>query len=96
MANEVGIVISCAIVDAVGHATPLNAWMRWGRFTTADLWHDKGGRGDGSNPRRTTAQGAAGQDLDASHVIGLCLAAGLGSDGRRWLARCRSGRLPMQ
>ena len=42
-----------------------------------------------SNRRPTTAKGAAGQDLDVAHAIGLALAAG----PERWTAM--EGRVPV-
>ena len=80
MANQAGIAISCAIVDAGGHIILLER-MDGGRFHTAHSCTTKAVCA-ASNRRPTTAQGAAGQDLDVSHAIGLALAAG----PERWTA----------
>src|SRR5258705_5884380 len=73
MANQAGIAISCAIVDAGGHMILLER-MDSGRFHTVHSCTTKAGCA-ASNRRPTTAKGAAGQDLDVSHAIGLALAA---------------------
>ena len=80
MANQAGIAISCAIVDAGGHVMLLER-MDNGRFHTVHSCTTKAVSA-ASNRRPTTAQGAAGQDLDVSHAIGLALAAG----PERWTA----------
>ena len=80
MANQAGIAISCAIVDAGGHVMLLER-MDDGRFHTVHSCTPKAVSA-ASNRRTTTAQGAAGQDLDVSHAIGLALAAG----PERWTA----------
>jgi glc operon protein GlcG len=80
MANQAGIAISCAIVDAGGHVMLLER-MDDGRFHTVHSCTTKAVSA-ASNRRPTTAQGAAGQDLDVSHAIGLALAAG----PERWTA----------
>jgi glc operon protein GlcG len=80
MANQAGIAISCAIVDAGGHMIVLER-MDGGRFHTVHSCTTKAVCA-ASNRRRTTAKGAAGQDLDVSHAIGLALAAG----PERWTA----------
>jgi glc operon protein GlcG len=80
MANHTGIAISCAIVDAGGHIILLER-MDGGRFHTVHSCTTKAVCA-ASNRRPTTAQGAAGQDLDVSHAIGLALAAG----PQRWTA----------
>jgi glc operon protein GlcG len=76
MASQAGIAISCAIVDAGGHMI-----LDGGRFHTVHSCTTKAVCA-ASNRRPTTAQGAAGQDLDVSHAIGLALAAG----PERWTA----------
>src|SRR5215470_11576993 len=68
MARQAGISISCAVVDG-------------GRFHTVHSSTTKAVC-SASNRRPTTAKGAAGQDLDVSHAIGLALAAG----PERWTA----------
>jgi glc operon protein GlcG len=83
MANQAGIAISCAIVDAGGHVMLLER-MDDGRFHTVHSCTTKAVSA-ASNRRPTTAQGAAGQDLDVSHAIGLALAAG----PERWTAMAR-------
>ena len=80
MANQAGIAISCAIVDAGGHMILLGR-MDGGRFHTVHSCTTKAVCA-ASNRRPTTAKGAAGQDLDVSHAIGLALAAG----PERWTA----------
>jgi glc operon protein GlcG len=80
MANEAGIAISCAIVDAGGHMILLER-MDGGRCHTVYSCTTKAVCA-ASNRRPTTAKGAAGQDLDVSHAIGLALAAG----PERWTA----------
>ena len=80
MASEAGIAISCAIVDAGGHMILLER-MDGGRFHTVHSRTTKAVCA-ASNRRATTAKGAAGQDLDVSHAIGLALAAG----PERWTA----------
>jgi glc operon protein GlcG len=80
MAKQAGIAISCAIVDAGGHMILLER-MDGGRFHTVHSCSTKAVCA-ASNRRPTTAKGAAGQDLDVSHAIGLALAAG----PERWTA----------
>src|SRR5215471_10163542 len=80
MARQAGISISCAIVDAGGHMI-LFERMDGGRFHTVHSSTTKAVCA-ASNRRPTTAKGAAGQDLDVSHAIGLALAAG----PERWTA----------
>ena len=80
MANQAGIAISCAIVDAGGHMILLER-MDGGRFHTLHSSTTKAVCA-ASNRRPTTAKGAVGQDLDVSHAIGLALAAG----PERWTA----------
>src|SRR5438477_7135844 len=74
MASQAGIAISCAIVDAGGHVILIER-MDGGRFHTVHSCTTKAVCA-ASNRRPTTAKGAAGQDLDVSHAIGLALAAG--------------------
>jgi glc operon protein GlcG len=80
MAGQAGIAISWAIVDAGGHMILLER-MDGGRFHTVHSCTTKAVCA-ASNRRPTTAKGAAGQDLDVSHAIGLALAAG----PERWTA----------
>src|ERR1700692_3871324 len=79
-AREAGIVVSVAITDAGGHLILLER-MDGGRFHTVHSCTTKAVCA-ASNRRPTTAKGAAGQDLDVSHAIGLALAAG----PERWTA----------
>jgi len=79
-AREAGIAISCCITDAGGHVIVLER-MDGGRFHTVHSCTAKAVCA-ASNRRLTTAQGAAGQDLDVTHAIGLALAAG----PERWTA----------
>src|SRR5260221_14459626 len=80
MANQAGIAISCAIVDAGGHIILLQR-MGGGRFYTVHSCTTKAGCA-ASNRRPTTAKGAAGEDPDVGHALGLALAAG----PERWAA----------
>ena len=80
MANAAGIAISCAIVDAGGHIILIER-MDGGRFHTVHSSTTKAVCA-ASNRRPTSAAGAAGQELDVSHAIGLALAAG----PQRWTA----------
>jgi uncharacterized protein GlcG (DUF336 family) len=79
MAGQAGIAICCAIVDAGGHIILLER-MEGGRFHTVHSCTKAVCAA--SNRRPTSARGAAGQDLDVSHAIGLALAAG----PERWTA----------
>src|SRR5258707_2507138 len=80
LAERAGIAISCAIVDGGGHMMLLER-MDGGRFHTVHSSTTKAVCA-ASNRRPTTAKGAAGQDLDVSHALGLALAAG----PERWTA----------
>jgi uncharacterized protein GlcG (DUF336 family) len=73
-ARQADIAISCCITDAAGHVIILER-MDGGRFHTLHSCTTKAVCA-ASNRRATTAQGAAGQDLDTVHAIGLALAAG--------------------
>tara|TARA_B100000315_G_C14573517_1_gene586833 strand:- start:2437 stop:2883 length:447 start_codon:yes stop_codon:yes gene_type:complete len=79
-ANEFGIAVTVAIVDAGGHMLHLER-MDGGRFHTIHSSTTKAVC-SASNRRPTTTQGAQAQDLDTLHAIGLSLAAG----GERWTA----------
>jgi len=79
-ARAAGIAISCAIADAGGHLIVLER-MDGGRFHTVHSSTTKAVCA-ASNKRPTTAKGAAGQDLDVAHALGLALAAG----AERWTA----------
>jgi len=79
-AEESGIAISVAIVDAGGHVILIER-MDGGRFHTVHSATTKAVCA-ASNKRPTTAQGAQGQPLDSVHAIGLALAAGV----ERWTA----------
>lgn len=80
LAGQANVAIACAIVDAGGHAILIER-MDGGRFHTVHSCTTKAVCA-ASNRRPTTAKGAAGQDLDVSHAIGLALAAG----PERWTA----------
>jgi uncharacterized protein GlcG (DUF336 family) len=80
LAGQANIAIACAIVDAGGHVILIER-MDGGRFLTVHSCTTKAVCA-ASNRRPTTAKGAAGQDLDVSHAIGLALAAG----PERWTA----------
>ena len=79
-AEELGIPITVAIVDAGGHMMMLER-MDGGRFHTVHSSTTKAVSAS-SNRRLTTTEGAQGQDLDTLHAIGLSLAAG----ADRWTA----------
>ena len=79
-AQKQGIAIVVAIVDGGGHILLLER-MDGGRFHSVHSAVTKAVCA-ASNRRPTTAKGAAGQDLDVSHAIGLALAAG----PERWTA----------
>lgn len=79
-AEEFGIAVTVAIVDAGGHMLVLER-MDGGRFHTVHSSTTKAVTAS-SNKRPTTTRGAQGQELDTLHAIGLSLAAGAG----RWTA----------
>ncbi len=79
-AEEYGIAVTVAIVDAGGHMLVLER-MDEGRFHTVHSSTTKAVT-SASNKRPTTTKGAQGQDLDTLHAIGLSLAAG----PARWTA----------
>jgi uncharacterized protein GlcG (DUF336 family) len=73
-AREAGIAISVAIADSGGHLMVLER-MDGGRFHTLHSSTTKAVCAS-SNKRPTAMRGAAGQELDVAHAIGLALAAG--------------------
>jgi uncharacterized protein GlcG (DUF336 family) len=79
-AEKAGFAVAAAIVDAGGHAVLVQR-MDGGRFHTLHSSTTKAVCA-ASNRRPTTAKGAAGQDLDTMHALGLALAAG----ADRWTA----------
>ena len=79
-AEKAGVAIAVAVADGGGHLIMLER-MDGGRFHTVHSSTTKAVCA-ASNKRPTTAKGAAGQDLDTSHAIGLALAAG----PERWTA----------
>jgi uncharacterized protein GlcG (DUF336 family) len=79
-AEKAGYAVATAIVDAGGH-TILVQRMDGGRFHTVHSSTTKAVCA-ASNMRPTTMKGAAGQDLDTMHALGLALAAG----PERWTA----------
>jgi len=79
-AEDIGIPVTVAIVDAGGHMMMLER-MDGGRFHTVHSSTTKAITAS-SNRRPTTTRGAQGQDLDTLHAIGLSLAAG----PERWTA----------
>jgi len=79
-AQDAGIAIAVAIVDAGGHLMVLER-MDGGRFHTVHSAATKAACA-ASNRRETSARGAQGQALDTGHSIGLALAAG----PERWTA----------
>ena len=87
-AEDYGIAVTVAIVDAGGHLLHLER-MDGGRFHTIHSSTVKAVC-SASNKRPTTTQGAQAQDLDTLHAIGLSLAAG----PERWTAM--EGGFPIQ
>ena len=79
-AQEAGIAVTVAIVDAGGHLMALER-MEGGRFHTVHSATTKAVSA-ASNRRSTGARGALGQSLDTNHALGLALAAG----AERWTA----------
>ncbi len=79
-AQEAGIPVTIAIVDAGGHLGMLER-MEGGRFHTVHSATTKAVCA-ASNRRGTGSKGAVGQSLDVAHAIGLALAAG----AERWTA----------
>ena len=79
-AQEAGVAVSVAIVDAGGHLMLLER-MEGGRFHTVHSATTKAVCA-ASNRRATGSKGAAGQALDVTHALGLALAAG----PERWTA----------
>src|SRR5436309_632717 len=77
-AQEAGVAVSVAIVDAGGNLLLLER-MEGGRFHTVHSATTKAVCA-ASNRRMTSAKGAQGQALDAVHALGLALAAG----AQRW------------
>ncbi len=73
-AEKAGCAVAVAIVDAGGHAVLVQR-MDGGRFHTVHSASTKAVCA-ASNMRPTMAKGAAGQDLDTVHALGLALAAG--------------------
>ena len=80
LASDAQVAISCAVVDAGGHIIALER-MDGGLFHTIHSSTTKAVCA-ASTRRPTTAKGAADQDLDIGHAIGLALAAG----PTRWTA----------
>jgi len=74
LAEQAGVAVTVAIVDGGGHLLLLER-MEGGRFHTVHSATTKAVCA-ASNRRLTGARGAQGQALDASHAIGLALAAG--------------------
>src|SRR3954447_20858058 len=79
-AQEAGIPVTIAIVDAGGHLLLLER-MEGGRFHTVHSATTKAVCA-ASNRRATGSKGAVGQALDVTHALGLALAAG----AERWTA----------
>jgi len=79
-AQEAGVAVSVAIVDAGGHLMLLER-MEGGRFHTVHSATTKAVCA-ASNRRATGSKGAQGQALDVTHALGLALAAG----AERWTA----------
>ncbi len=79
-AQEAGVAVTVAIVDAGGHLVLLER-MEGGRFHTVHSATTKAVCA-ASTRRATGAKGAQGQALDFGHALGLTLAAG----AERWTA----------
>ena len=79
-AEQAGIAITVAVVDAGGHLLVLER-MEGGKFHTVHSATTKAVCA-ASNKRVTSAKGAQGQPLDVAHALGLALAAG----PERWTA----------
>ena len=79
-AEQAGISITVAVVDAGGHLLVLER-MEGGKFHTVHSATTKAVCA-ASSKRVTTAKGAQGQPLDVAHALGLALAAG----PERWTA----------
>lgn len=79
-AQQAGVAVSVAIVDAGGHLL-LFERMEGGRFHTVHSATAKAVCA-ASNRRGTGSKGAQGQALDVTHALGLALAAG----PERWTA----------
>lgn len=79
-AQEAGIAVTVAVVDAGGHLVLLER-MDGGKFHTVHSATTKAVCA-ASNKRSTGSKGALGQALDVAHALGLALAAG----PERWTA----------
>ena len=79
-AEQAGIAVTVAVVDAGGHLLVLER-MDGGKFHTVHSATTKAVCA-ASNKRITSAKGAQGQPLDVAHALGLALAAG----PERWTA----------
>jgi uncharacterized protein GlcG (DUF336 family) len=79
-AEQAGIPVTVAVVDAGGHLLVLER-MEGGKFHTVHSATTKAVCA-ASNKRVTSAKGAQGQPLDVAHALGLALAAG----PERWTA----------
>ena len=79
-AQEAGIAVTVAVVDAGGHLVLLER-MDGGKFHTVHSATTKAVCA-ASNKRTTGSRGAVGQALDVAHALGLALAAG----PERWTA----------
>ena len=79
-AEQAGISITVAVVDAGGHLLVLER-MEGGKFHTVHSATTKAVCA-ASNKRSTGSTGALGQPLDVAHALGLALAAG----PERWTA----------
>ena len=73
-AEQAGISITVAVVDAGGHLLVLER-MEGGKFHTVHSATTKAVCA-ASSKRVTSAKGAQGQPLDVAHALGLALAAG--------------------
>jgi uncharacterized protein GlcG (DUF336 family) len=73
-AQEAGVAVTVAIVDAGGHVLLIER-MEGGRFHTVHSATTKAVCA-ASNRRQTGSKGAQGQALDVAHALGLALAAG--------------------
>src|SRR5882672_5939703 len=87
-AQEAGIAVSVAIVDAGGHLLLLER-MEGGRFHTVHSATTKAVCA-ASNKRITGAKGAQGQSLDVAHALGHVLADAIQRSRKMTIAACYS------
>jgi len=87
-AEEAGIAVTVAVVDAGGHLVVLER-MEGGKFHTVHSAATKAVCA-ASNKRNTGSKGSVGQALDVAHALGLALAAATGSSTSAWRRKPRN------